>query len=258
MKKLFFVLFCLALGQGLASAHEPVRLRIMTYNLRFGELASLDSIGAYIASRHPDLVALQELDYLTNRQRAPRQHGKDFVTELGYHTHMWPLYGKTIPYAGGYYGIGMLVGRPYISVRKVMLPKQEAAHEARALLLAEVEVSPCDTIIFACTHLDYTSAESRAAQLEVITKVLQSQRFPVLLGGDFNTVPDSWEMQKYFAGWCTLSSHAQPTSPATAPRRKKDHLMGYPRDGWKLLSTGVENVLLSDHLPVFSEVELVR
>ena len=77
-------------------------------------------------------------------------------------------------------------------------------------------------------------------------------------GVDIRPFPDSWEMQKYFAGWCTLSSHAQPTSPASAPRRKIDHLMGYPRDGWKLLSTGVENVLLSDHLPVFSEVELVR
>ena len=47
-----------------------------------------------------------------------------------------------------------------------MLPKQKEGHEARALLMAEIELTSGDTIIVASTHLDYTSMASRAKQLE--------------------------------------------------------------------------------------------
>ena len=74
---------------------------------------------------------------MTRRERTPHQHDKNFITELGYYTKLFPLYGKTIPYAGGFYGIGMLTKYPYINVQKIMLPKQDVRHEARALLMAE-------------------------------------------------------------------------------------------------------------------------
>ena len=43
----------------------------MTYNLRFGEKASLEELAEAIrAQRHADLVALQEIDCRTRRPRA--------------------------------------------------------------------------------------------------------------------------------------------------------------------------------------------
>lgn len=237
-------------------AQESVRLKVMTYNLRFGELASLREMADFIAARKPDFVTLQELDCMTKRKRTPHQHDKNFITELGYYTKMFPLYGKTISYAGGFYGIGILTKFPYISVQKVMLPKQEMQHEARALLMAEIELSSGDTIVVASTHLDYTSSVSRDRQLGIIMKVLKEKRFPVILGGDFNATPDSKEIKKHFEDWQPLSVDSLLTSPAKKPRNKIDYLFGYPQKRWKLISSRAENALLSDHLPIISEIEL--
>lgn len=252
-----FVFFIASLFS-FSSAQESVRLRVMTYNLRFGELASLKELADFITEREPDFVALQELDCMTRRDRAPHQHDKNFITELGYYTKLFPLYGKTIPYAGGFYGIGMLTKYPYIRIQKIMLPKYKVEHEARALLMAEVELPSGDTILVASTHLDYTSAESRSEQLKVITQVLERQCYPVVLGGDLNTRPDSEEIKKYFKSWQPLSEDGLLTSPARSPRSKIDYLFGYPQHRWKLLSSKVENVLLSDHLPICSEIELLK
>ena len=64
-------------------------LKVMTYNLRFGELASMEEIAEFISSENPDLVALQECDWDTARERAPKQNGVKFINELAYRTGMF-------------------------------------------------------------------------------------------------------------------------------------------------------------------------
>ena len=115
------------------------------------------------------------------------------MTELGLRTGMFPLYGKTIPHAGGWYGIGILTAGPYISVQKLMLPQASATEEPRALLLATIEAGG-DTIVFASTHLSL-SAQSRRMQAEFIAREIGSLRFPALLGGDFNAGPNAPEIE---------------------------------------------------------------
>lgn len=117
MKKnlLFFIFVLLTVS---LYASEPLKIRVMTYNLRFGELASLEELAMHIKSFSPDFVALQEVDCNTQRERAPKQNGKNFISELAYYTGMFGLYGKTIDYKGGYYGIGILSRYPYISSQK--------------------------------------------------------------------------------------------------------------------------------------------
>ena len=99
MKKYLLLFLCLTLG--VASAQDTLRVRVMTYNLRFGELASLEELAHHIKSFKPDFVALQEVDSKTDRKRTPHQKGKDFISELAYHTGMFGLYGKTIDYSTG-------------------------------------------------------------------------------------------------------------------------------------------------------------
>ena len=66
--KIFLVFFITSLFSYL-SAQEPVCLKVMTYNLRFGELSSLKNIADFIVENEPDFVALQELDCMTRRER---------------------------------------------------------------------------------------------------------------------------------------------------------------------------------------------
>ena len=200
----------------------------MTYNLRFGELATLEELANFISGQNPDVVALQELDCMTKRKRAPHQHNKNFITELGYYTKMFPL-----------------TRFPYCNVHKVMLPKQEEQHEARALLMAEVELPTGDTIIVASTHLDYTSSASRARQLGVIRDILEKQPYPVILGGDFNAKPDSEEIVTSFEGWQQLSQNDILTSPAQRPKSKIDYLFGYPKESWRLITSKTVNIVRS-------------
>ena len=254
----YFLAFFFAVMPFSFFAQKSVQLKVMTYNLRFGELASIKEIADFIVTCEPDFVALQELDCMTKRKRTPHQHNVNFVTELGYYTKMFPLYGKTISYAGGFYGIGMLTKFPYINVQKVILPNQKEGHEARALLMAEIELTSGDTIIVASTHLDYTSMASRAKQLEIITQILKEKHFPIILGGDFNATPDAMEIRTYFEDWQPLSINSQLTSPAKEPKKKIDYLFGYPRKNWKLISSKVLKTSLSDHLPIFSEIELIN
>ena len=67
MKKYLLLFLCLTLG--VAYAQDTLRVRVMTYNLRFGELASLEELAHHIKSFKPDFVALQEVDSKTDRRR---------------------------------------------------------------------------------------------------------------------------------------------------------------------------------------------
>lgn len=245
---------CFALhGQG-----DTTRLRVMTYNLRFGERASLEELAATISAGQPDLVALQEVDCKTARPIAPHQHGRDFATELGYRTGMLPLYGKTIPHAGGLYGIGMLSALPYIGVRKTMLPRRNETDEQRAMLAAEVETAQGDTIVFVSTHLHHRGAESRLEQIEALVREAATFGRPVLLGGDFNAKPDERTIRFLLEnGWKMLCG-TDPTFPADRPSVRIDYLFGYPAQEWELESTEVGEAETSDHRPVISVVRLVR
>ncbi len=252
-------LICIVLTaciSGLLCAQEtPVRLKILCYNLRFGELASLEELAAFIKEQNPDVVALQEVDCRTYRDRAPKQHGKDFVTELGFRTGMLTAYGKTIPYAGGYYGIGILSKFPLASVERIYLPKTENGKEQRAVLVADVEFEEGRYFTFACTHLDYTNTQERQVQVKKLNEVLLPEIYPVIVCGDFNAKPDSEEIDKGMAAWKRLCS-PDFTIPANAPKSKIDYIFCYPPNRWKGVDAVTFRVPYSDHLPISATVEL--
>ena len=128
------ILLCLALSLGAVLPAQDAELKIMTYNLRFGEMASLEEMADYIKDRQPDIVALQECDWKTNRERALHQNGKAFVNELAYHTGMFGLYGKAVDYKDGYYGLGIL-SVSVVKSERVFLPNPEPKKEQRILFV---------------------------------------------------------------------------------------------------------------------------
>lgn len=237
-------------------AQDTLKVRVMTYNLRFGELSTLDEIASHIKSFKPDFVALQEVDCKTDRKMAPHQKGKDFISELAYKTGMFGLYGKTIKFSGGYYGIGILSVYPYINVNKEMLPNPGKS-EPRALLEGCFEAGG-DTVIFAATHLDVKDASTRDLQAQYITDYFSSSKYPVLLGGDFNAAPGSKTIKDVMLKQWVPLTNDDLSFPAWNPRVKIDYLFGLPLNGWKLVRTQTVQSQLSDHLPVITELEYIR
>ena len=238
-------------------AQDTLRIKVMTYNLRFGELASLEDMAAHIKAFNPDFVALQEVDFCTKRKRALHQNGKAFIAELGYFTGMLGLYGKAIDYEGGYYGIGILSKYPYISVKKTMLPWPEKSHEPRVLLEGLFEVGQ-DTLVFASTHLDVKLSETRREQTAFINDHFKQCRFPVVLGGDFNATPTSKEIRSSMLDNWFDATNEDNTIPAWNPTKKIDYLFTLPKVGWRIIRTQTIQSGLSDHLPIVTQLEFVK
>lgn len=169
---------------------------------------------------------------------------------------MFGVFGKTIDYAGGYYGIGILSKYPITKTDRILLPLTPDGKEQRALLTVHVELADDKIIAFASTHLDYTNSAERQRQVEKINEVLLSNTHPLLLCGDFNARPESQEISVGMAPWILLDNQS-PTSPSEDPRYKIDYIFGYPAKKWQLLASPNQSSLLSDHLPVVSEVKLM-
>lgn len=236
-------------------SQDKVTLKVLCYNLRFGELASLEQLAEFINQENPDIVALQEVDVLTNRTRAPQQNGKHFISELAFRTNMFSLYGKTIPYAGGYYGIGILTKYPYVSANRILLPMPDGAKEQRAYLVSEIELPNHETLTFVCTHLDYTTSAVRQVQVKAINDDLLKRNGPIIICGDFNAKPDSKEIVEGMNVWLQATNQDY-TIPAKAPSSKIDYIFCYPKNVWKVIETETPSIQLSDHLPVISTLEL--
>ena len=255
MKKVLF-LFIVLLTLNV-NAQDTLKLRVMTYNLRFGELATIDQLAEQIKALNPDFVALEEVDVNTHRSLAPHQNGKNMLSELAGKTNLFGLYGKTIPFSNGYYGIGILSRYPCISVNKFALPNPQG-EEPRVLLEGLFEVGKTDTVFFAATHLDVKDERTRELQAGYITDHFKDSPFPVIIGGDFNATPDSKVIKDIMVrNWSDVTDSSL-TFPAREPKVKIDYLFARPRNRWKLVSTHAVLSLLSDHLPVVTELEFIR
>lgn len=256
MKRFIISVLALCFSLFAANAEEGRdTLKIMTYNLRFGELATMQQIGEYIASEAPDIVALQECDWATHRSRAPHQNGVKFINELAYWSGMFGLYGKSIDYAGGYYGIGLLSRYPILRSERVLLPN-DGKTEQRSMLIADVELPSGKLITFVCTHLEVKSSQMRQEQIRFINKYLKGVKNQILLCGDMNAEPDSEEMKALARDWKNLTD-TDLTFSTMKPQTKIDYIWSKPAAGVELLSTSVcTEVKLSDHFPVKSEIIL--
>ena len=109
------------------SGLSQTRIKVLTYNIYHGELASspgkpnLDSVAKLINKIQPDFVALQEVDSMTGRSE--RLYGKrtDLIKELAAKTKMFGYFGKALEFEGGSYGEGILSKTP-LSINVVSNP----------------------------------------------------------------------------------------------------------------------------------------
>ena len=70
-------------------------VKVLSFNILHGATTrddfNLDLIAQVIIDADPDFVAMQEVDFKTNRARK-----YDLVTELGWRTKLVPLFGRSI------------------------------------------------------------------------------------------------------------------------------------------------------------------
>ena len=245
----FVSLFFNLSGQVPIYSQPDNTLRIMSYNIcnaqGLDNEISYERISNIIRRASPDVIALQELDSITERS------GKtDVLSVLGALTSMYSVYGASIGFEGGKYGIGVLSKEKPLSWRRIALPGRE---EPRSLLMVEF-----DEYIFCCTHYSL-NAEDRVASSKIINKEATSFGKPAFLAGDFNAQPEANEILELTASWKMLNNPKQFTFPADKPVETIDYLFGHMADGrpYSVLQSSVlDEPVASDHLPLFVDVRL--
>lgn len=255
MKRVFLIFFFIILALD-AFAGDGQKLKLMSFNLRFGEMASMQDFADVINSESPDIVALQECDWATYRDRAPKQHGVKFMNELAWRTGMFGLYGKAIDYAGGYYGVGILSKFPIVRSERIFLPCDPGT-EQRVILEADIELPDGNVVTFVCTHLEVSSSENRMDQVRFIQEKTGRGGMYILCG-DMNATPDSPEMKYLCRYWKNLTPDILTHSTRKLDRHI-DYIYAKPEDCFELLSCRImPDVKLSDHYPVISEITLKK
>lgn len=243
------------------SAQGPVDstrvLRILTYNIYHGETMQgdfdLERIASVIRSADPDLVALQEVDFFTNRARK-----MDLVTELGQRTGLAPLFGKAMPFDGGEYGEGILSKYSFICTRNHALAAQEGK-EPRAALEVQIVLKSGDTVRFIGSHLDHIRDETdRINQALQLNSFFAIGEMPSILAGDLNAEPESQTMNILLAEWEASSLDQAPTFPSDKPVVKIDYVLYRPAYRWRIIETRVfSDQVASDHCALLSVLELL-
>lgn len=258
MKLRQIVLFSVLLLSFTAFAHsQNDTIRVMTLNLHAGHDASLSQIGLFIKQYQPDFVALQEVDHNTLRANCRHQNRRDFITELAHYSGMQGLFGPTISFSGGLYGIGLLTKHQFIDIRNIKLPHPTPKMEQRGLLEGTFVLENGDTIVFACTHLEAFDSISRKAQSEYIRNHFFNASHPVILAGDFNAPPSDNVIKLLSNEWkdCTDDT---PTFSVLNPCEKIDYIFALPSHSWKTTNSEVIPAKLSDHFPVIATLVLTR
>lgn len=224
-------------------------LRIMSFNILHGATVkndfNLDTIAGVINKYQPDLVALQEVDFKTNRAKK-----YDLPTELGIRTGMASLFGRAMYYDGGEYGEAVLSKFSFESAKRIALPHLPKS-EPRAALVTRIKTKNGNIIQFVGTHLDHLKDETdKIMQANAIIDSIGNTKLPTIIVGDLNAVPSSKTI-KILTKKFVKADHKNAyngTFPSTGPKICIDHILYNMPKKWKVLDYEIicENYA-SDH-----------
>ena len=237
------------------SSEKPEVLKILCYNIHIGKgmdgVLDLKRIADIITKSRADIVALQEVDRFTERS------GKiDQLAVLSILAGLNGVYGKTIDFQGGEYGIAILSRCDIEFSQHYLMPERENIERRGFLLL----VANKNGHRFACinTHLGL-DGEERKEQIATILEITKEVTEPLIIAGDFNETPHSsnWEMMyDTFIDTALSLNTTQNTFPSDAPEKRIDYVWFRRADGWEPVSCKTIPTTASDHLPFFVEAKM--
>lgn len=234
-------------------------VRVLSFNILHGATMKgnfdLNIIAKVIKDAKADFVALQEVDFKTNRAKK-----LDLATELGWRTKMTSVFARAMYYDDGEYGEAVLSKYTFLQSRNIALP-YTPGNEPRAALEIITVLESGDTISFAGTHLDHLNdGKDRVMQVKKINEVFSKNKYPTILAGDLNAIPGTTTINILEEMWSSSydKKNIQPTYPSGNPIKKLDYVMFYPKNRWRILKTQViQDSIASDHCAYLVTVELL-
>jgi endonuclease/exonuclease/phosphatase family metal-dependent hydrolase len=231
------------------------------YNIHAGKDAAgkpnLDEVARLIRTLSADIVLLQEVDRGTKRSG-----GVDQLQLLMDRTDFDGVFGRTLDYDGGEYGIAALsrggFGYKEIVPLRVTPPQARGggSHEPRGALVtvAHTRLGRWQAIT---THLDASAGdEYRQQEADRLREILLERwatGTPLMLGGDMNATPDSAVIQKAIGfglrdAWAECGQGDGFTFPAAKPIKRIDYL--FLTGNLRCTDARVVDTQASDHRPL--------
>ncbi|HIF32990.1 MAG TPA: endonuclease [Planctomycetes bacterium] len=252
----------LLFAHGVVNADEPLRLRVLCYNIHYGQGTDgrydVERLAAVINKAKPDLVALQEVD--VGVKRSGRVHQARRLAEL---TDMAVRFGPTQHYEGGLFGNAVLTRLPILDVVIQPLPYTESTPQRvtypRGSIAVTVRVDEGLAVRFVSTHFQHNVPEDRLAEARAINELFgQDDKVPTILAGDMNAVPDAKPIDELLKRWSNTSNDPPPpTAPSTDPKSRIDYVFYRPAASFRVLhSEVIAELIASDHRPVLTVLEL--
>lgn len=233
------------------------QVKIMSYNIHHGKDSEgrnmLPSMGDFIAQMDVDLVALQEVDSVCERS-----YQTDQVDYLAERTSMPGYFTRHFEFQGGAYGQALISGLTVDTFQNFRLPvfPLDQGREV-SVLIADIHLDDHKHFTLAVLHLDYRSAESRLHQIDLLWDSL-AHIDNLILAGDFNSLPDSPEMDKVLCHFDRYVFEPETfTFPAIDANRRIDYILVKKGCQLRIISEQVPEVPYSDHLPVITTLEWI-
>ena len=244
---------------------DAAAVRVLVFNIHAGKDAAgapnLDGVAQLIRSTRADVVLLQEVDRGTTRS------GKvDQLQVLGERTGYATVFGRSLDYDGGEYGIAALSRGGFYFKDTTPLRVEPAqmraggSREPRVALLV-VPRTRIGSMQLVNTHLDASRDDThRLQESQMLLNVVRSRlspETPVLLGGDLNSEPQSEVLARLRGAglrdaWTECGAGDGLTFPAHAPVKRIDYLLlsvGLGCTDARVIETNI-----SDHRPLLVTV----
>ena len=272
MIRKLLTLLCILPLLSCVSARRPAldeMVYVLVYNMHAGKdakgVGNLPRIAEIVRETGADVTLLQEVDIDT--RRSGRVDQPSVLSDL---TGLRPVFGKTLNYDGGLYGIAVLSRWPVthdtlFSLR--VTPRQERAggsYEPRGVLHVLIS-TPHGPLHILNTHLD-PSANDRfrrqeATELLRLADKLRSSGETVFIGGDLNAEPDSRVLEMFTeAGWNDAwdgcGEGEGKSFPYDTPVKRIDYLLLGP--GTTCVYAEVLATDASDHRPIIFHIRMDR
>lgn len=255
----FFMIFSFTGNAQEVAPENRTLIRVLSYNILHGATTNRDNdlnvVARAILNAEPDVAALQELDYRTNRANK-----LDVTTELAKMTNMVSIFAKAVDWDGGEYGQALLSKYTFLKTGKVELPTHKG-NEPRIAIESLLILPQGDTIRLVGTHLDHQKDRTeRIEQAVEINHRFLIDNIPTILAGDMNDIPGSETLKILESRWGSSYDPKDPipTFPSHAPEKKIDYVMFYPKERWKIVERQVLcDKVASDHCAVLVVLELL-
>ena len=242
-------------------------MKVMTFNIQHAldyqkDIINIDLFVDAIKKYGVDFCGLNEV-----RGEGPIDGYTDQTKTIADRLSFYGYFGEAIKVCGtSPYGNAFLSKNGFISVETIKIPdpivKDETDedgdllhYESRSVIKAVVKHNDKE-ICFLVTHMGLAQSE-RFNAVDTIVKIIDSLDIPVVLMGDFNSVPQDEVLKPLLDRLDDTDCYAlvknKPTYPSYKPEIKIDYIFFR---GLKCLNVTTLEDVISDHFPIIADFEV--